>query len=281
MKYYPRIRSKNHSLDALRRANRGLSALPVTSVVRFGSVTPTQEVFKKPTKIPIVEINTVEAVRVSSNKLRMKEAFKKAEIFQPEWFTFTSAGVINQDDAKVDKANLPYPLVMKRIFGSKAIGMKMIQSEEELNKATEEPGNYYLEKYYSYVREYRLHCTEKGCFYSCRKMLKEDAESRWFRNDSNCIWYVETNDGFDRPSNWKEIEQQCVKALKAVGLDFGAFDVRVQSSKNKEGGERKSPKFVIIEVNSAPSFGELTELKYKEVLPELIMSKANKNALNQ
>lgn len=273
MNYYPRIRSKNHSLNALRRSNRGLPALPVKSVVRFGSVTPTKEVFRKSTKIPIVEINTVDAVRISSNKIKMKTAFKKANVFTPEWYTFEAQGIFDQNGKKISKKELPYPIVLKRIFGYRAIGMKYITSVEELDKNTTEPGNYYLEKYYSYVREYRLHCTEKGCFYACRKMLKEDAESRWFRNDSNCVWYVETNSSFDRPSNWKEIEEQCVRALKTVGLDFGAFDVRVQSSKTKENKKRESPKFVLIEVNSAPSFGELTEEKYRKILPELILNK--------
>jgi type I restriction enzyme S subunit len=36
-------------------------------------------------------------------------------------------------------------------------------------------------------REYRLHVTADGCFYACRKMLKADAEERWYKNDSNCV----------------------------------------------------------------------------------------------
>jgi glutathione synthase/RimK-type ligase-like ATP-grasp enzyme len=275
MNYFPRVRSKNHSLDALRRSNRGLPALPVKSVVRFGSTTPTSEVFKNKTTVKIVEINTVEAVRISSNKLLMKEAFRKAEVKQPEWYTVKGETVF-KDSEPVQLSSLPYPLIYKQIYGSRGKGMRMINNQKELEELLKSStaGNY-LEKYYNYVREYRLHCTEKGCFYACRKMLKEDAEARWFRNDSNCVWYVDTNVKFDKPTNWKVIEDQCVRALKATGLDFGAFDVRVQSSKNRDGSTRKEPEFVIIEVNSAPSFGELTELKYKEILPQLIKDKAN------
>jgi len=156
--------------------------------------------------------------------------------------------------------------------------MELIEDEAALRSKLGSTNGYYSERFINYNREYRLHCTKNGCFYACRKMLKTDAEARWFKNDSNCIWYVDTNDGFDRPTNWDKIEAECVKALNAVGLDFGAFDVRVQSSKNKEEVLREDPKFVIIEVNSAPSFGDITERKYKEIIPQLIMSKVKKYA---
>lgn len=244
MNYFPRVRSKNHSLDSLRRSHRGLPALPVRSIVRFGSTTPTESIFFNKGKV--VEINTVEAVKTSSSKLRMKAAFDRAGVHHPEWFTLSTRGVEDSKGNLVPEEDLPYPIVLKRIFGSRGVGMELLTSVEDLHKHIVDKKYYYLEKYYSYVREYRLHCTVSGCFYACRKMLKEGAENRWYRNDSNCV-----------------------KALKGVGLDFGAFDVRVQSS------DKILPSFMIIEVNSAPSFGEVTELKYKEILPKLIMNKAN------
>jgi len=267
MNYFPRVRSKNHSLDSLRRSHRGLPALPVRSIVRFGSTTPTESIFFNKGKV--VEINTVEAVKTSSSKLRMKAAFDRAGVHHPEWFTLSTRGVEDSKGNLVPEEDLPYPIVLKRIFGSRGVGMELLTSVEDLHKHIVDKKYYYLEKYYSYVREYRLHCTVSGCFYACRKMLKEGAENRWYRNDSNCVWYLDTNETFDRPSNWDSIVEDCVKALKGVGLDFGAFDVRVQSS------DKILPSFMIIEVNSAPSFGEVTELKYKEILPKLIMNKAN------
>jgi len=265
MKYFPRIRSKNHSLDSLRRANRGLPALSVRSVVRFGSTALTSSVFSS--RVPVVEINTVEAVKTSSSKLRMKTAFDRAKVNHPEWYIFKGANITDSSGTIIQAEELPYPMVLKRIFGSKGEGMVLLSNYDDYKKHIVNRSYYYFEKYYTYVREYRLHCTEEGCFYSCRKMLKEDAEQRWFRNDSNCIWYLESNDKFDKPSNWNEIIDHCVRALRAVGLDFGAFDVRVQSS------DKNPPHFMLIEVNSAPSFGEVTELKYKELLPNLIMKK--------
>ena len=274
MKYFPRVRSKNHSLNSLRRVNKGLPSLAVKSVIRFGSITPTKEVFPKGSKVPIVEINTVEAVKNSSSKLKMKDLFDEAKVSHPPWYTFSTEGFLAQSAKKeVAFKDLPYPMILKQIFGSKGRGMKFAENQEELTKAIKDiypnKSHYYIESYMNYTREYRLHCTKEGCFYACRKMLKENAKDRWYRNDSNCIWYVEDNPAFDRPSNWKAIESACVKALSKVGLDVGAFDVRVQSSK------KSIPGFILIEVNSAPAFGEITEKKYKELLPHLIMTKAN------
>ena len=284
MKYFPRVRSKNHSLDSLRRANKGLPALPVKSIVRFGSVTETSKVFKKASSVPIVEINTVDAVRNSSSKIKMKEAFDRAKISHAKWYKkLMSGGLVDNSGEFIEFSSIKYPIIAKKVYGSRGKGMLFIDSEESFKKALDSiKGSLYMfEEYKNYVREYRLHCTLDGCFYACRKMLKEGAEDRWYRNDSNCVWYVESNPKFDKPSNWEDIIKDCVKALKEVSLDFGAFDVRVQSSMNSEGRKRKVCEFAIIEVNSAPSFGEITERKYKEILPALILKKSKEYATNK
>jgi len=267
MNYFPRIRSKNYSLNGIRR--KALPALPVRSIIRFGSVTPTNVVFPKLSPASIVEINSVDAVRTSSSKLLMKRAFDAAEVSHPAWYVFSNKGtVLESEKVELSFDKLPYPIVAKRFYGSKARGMQLLNTKKELEQFCTENDvhTYYLEHYVNMSREYRLHCTADGCFYTCRKMLKRDAKNRWYRNDSNCVWILEENPDFNKPTTWKAIEEHCVKALKEVGLDFGAFDVRVQSS------EVDNPGFVLIEINSAPSFGEVTE-----IIPKLIMQKANAN----
>jgi hypothetical protein len=135
--------------------------------------------------------------------------------------------------------------------------------------------NYIFEKYYNYSREYRIHVDKNECFYTCRKMLKSDATERWFRNDSNSVWILEENEAFDKPVNFDEIISESIKALNAVGLDFAAIDVRVQSSKDKNGEFRDLPDFIILETNSAPSMGQITEIKYKQQIPKILKNKYN------
>lgn len=302
MKFKPRVRSKNHSCDELRRG--GLGYYPFRSVVRLGSVTSNSRIFKNPNSI--IEINTVDAVNISRNKLLMKEAFARAEVPQAEWFVyFGYCGTRDDDPDKKHRfyfnpedtipiEEMSYPLIVKRVHGFKGIGMSMINTREELETWLDAHPNtegWYFERYHNFNREYRLHVTKEGCFYGLRKMLKGDAENRWYRNDSNCVWITEhkvlfdeehniigydeseDNPAFDKPVNWENIEKDCVKALEAVGLDIGAFDIRIQSSLDKGGNKHENPQYILIEVNSAPSMGTITVLKYKETIQKLLEQK--------
>ena len=224
--------------------NGSLGRFPFRAVIRFGSQTKTEDIY--PTGA--IEVNSVEAVQNSRSKLLMKECFAKAGVPQSRWF-----GICNDNGDKymidlsnnqslISKDNLPYPIVAKRVFGFKGRGMFLLETQEDLEKWLTENNTigYYLESYKNFNKEYRLHCTKDGCFYSARKMLKSDTpdDKRWYRNDSNCIWvaeykvimdgdkvigYDETtpNEAFDKPVNWNKIEEDCVKALKEVGLDVG------------------------------------------------------------
>lgn len=225
------VKSRHPSHKPLRGALR----LPFPCVVRFGSTTPSNVK---------VQINKPEAVETSKNKALMKKAFADANVKSPEFFlTFP-------EDPK-------YPLVAKLKFGSKGKGMKLLRTPED-----EVPSGkgYYFEKYYSGSREYRLHVSDLGCFYSCRKMRKEEATDRWYFNSLNCVWILPDNILFDRPECWPQMVEECIKAKNAVGLDVCAVDVRVNS---------KGTDFRIIETNSAPSFGDITLERYLEHLPQL------------
>jgi D-alanine-D-alanine ligase-like ATP-grasp enzyme len=268
-RFRPRVRSRHSTHDVLRN---NLPLFPFRSVIRLGSTSEVTGVD--------VQVNTVDAVRTSANKLLMKQAFTNAGVQTADWWTTDGQGVFFQNNTasvKTVNGGLPYPIVAKHIYGSRGTGNTLIHTEEELETWLQGKtlSNYIFEKFYNYSREYRLHVTTEGCFYTCRKMLKTEATDRWFRNDSNSIWVLEDNPLFDKPVNWDLIVQDCVTALNAVGLDFGAMDVRVQSRLNGDGEERESPKWIILESNSAPSFGDLTTQKYLEELPKILMKKWN------
>jgi hypothetical protein len=281
--FRPRIRSRHPSHDCLRPEHKKLPLLPFRSVIRLGSSTELRSaVSNGGTRI---ELNTVEAISNSSNKLKMKQCFTRGDVRTADWYCKSTEGdffyaCFGEAEEDIAVENLPFPIVAKKHYGSRNNGNTKLDTLEEFNTWSENKDlrNYIFEKYYSYTREYRLHVSEDGCFYSCRKMLKSDApqEVRWYRNDEHCVWILEDNESFDRPVNWTDIENECVKALLSVGLDFGAIDLRVQSATNKRGERREAPEFIVVEINSAPSFGELTEEKYLQVLPELLRKKYNK-----
>lgn len=276
-----KIRSRHPSHNSLRR----LIKVNCNAVLRLGSQTLNSEIFPNlRSTAKIIEINTPTAVANSANKLLMKKCFTENNVKTADWWTYKKNIFHNFDNEVSDHSieNLPYPIVAKHIYGSRNRGNTLIANKQELenwmqNKAL---SNYIFEKYYSYSREYRLHVTEDGCFYTCRKMLKSDVpeDKRWYRNDSNSVWVLESNELFDKPINWESIVNECVKSLKSVGLDIGAVDLRVQSAEDrKKSGKvvhRASPEFIVVEINSAPSFGELTFERYANELPKLINKKS-------
>lgn len=261
--FRPMVRSRHKTHNPLRTL---LGFLPFRSVVRLGST------WKGDGK-ERVECNTVDAVKTSSNKRLMKMAFDKLGVKCAQW---VRAAAYNPS---VDFGG-KFPIVAKSHFGSRGKGNTFIKSLAEWNtwKAKHDLDNYIVEKFYDYSREYRLHVTKDGCFYTCRKALKTvtPEADRWYRNDSNCTWFVETNPKFDKPVNWSAIVAESVKALNAVGLDVGAIDVKVQKAVDAKGVKRTNPEFIILETNSAPSHGEagsIVRTKYQEIIPKILKAK--------
>lgn len=262
-----KIRTKNKSAKPLVGA---IDTGKKKVVFRLGSLTPTSDIFIDTNNV--IEINTVEACHNSGDKILMKTLFEENNVKSAPWCELKN----EIHEGYVDIMNIifdlesSFPAIIKHKNSCKGHGIFLINNQEELDSFIAEKGtnNYIIEKYYNYSKEYRLHVTKNGCFYACRKMLKEDAEERWHRHDMNSVWIVEENQLFEKPSNWELIVEECVKALNAVGLDVGACDVKVQSEKNYDRGG--NPEFIILEINSAPSMGEITLIKYKEMLSELV-----------
>lgn len=255
------IRSKNETANVLRKV------IPTGGkrvIFRLGSTTSTEDVRREigiPQGAVIHEINTVEACKVSGDKKLMKEAFNKAGVTTSEWHW------MGDPNNWVWENNM-FPSIIKHRHSSKGNGIFYITNEEELSafeKAhADNIGNYIIEKYYTYSKEYRLHVDKFGCFYTCRKMLKRDAEDRWHRHDNNSVWFMEENPLFKKPDCWDALVADCVLAMESVGLDVTACDIIV------EGNKVNNPSFLILETNSAPSLGEITSIKYIDELKRLV-----------
>lgn len=247
-KRFARIKSRHPTHRGLRKNKNLLFSVPV--VIRFGSSTKSDP--------GTVEINTVESVKNCANKLKMKQLFKAKGVKSPEFWT----------SSEIETAKVKVPIVKKIIFRSRGQGMELIENDKQLKEAIAKykgNKNVYFEQYFNGSREYRFHVSKFGCFYTNRKMRTKEAKNRWFFNSTNCVWILETNPAYNKPKTFDAIVKECQKGLDALGLDFAAFDVRV----NKEG------EFAIIEANSAPSFGETTEVKYVEHLKKLIIDKVS------
>lgn len=283
--YAPRIRSRHPSHNSLRPTrrnnrrgiNKPLGGFRRTCVIRFGSETPSDAT---------IEINSIQSVRNSSSKLRMKRCFFRNQVTTAEAFEYLRRGTRYAEftnmrtGQRVRSCDLPFPIIAKPFNSSRGRGIELIGSEREFEafQRRHTASNYLFEQYLNYSREYRLHVTAiHGCFYTNRKMLRNDApdDRRFIRNDSNCVWYLESNPAFRKPRNWGEIVDMCVNALNSVELDIGAVDLRTTTP-----DENGDVRFAVIEINSAPSFGDGTQEMYKRVLPDLINYKIDNHRYN-
>jgi glutathione synthase/RimK-type ligase-like ATP-grasp enzyme len=280
-KFRPMIRSRHPSHARLRTE---LAKLPFRSVIRLGSTTELKDAASMSGSR--IELNPAEAIKNSSNKYLMKECFSAEGVFTASWYKFNGDRFQNRsidtdgEDFDINPSDMNYPIVAKSYFGSKGKGNTLIKNQLELDdfKKNHNVDNYIFENYCNYNKEYRLHVTKDGCFYSCRKMLKQEFKEHpnsWQRHDDNCVWILEENENFDKPVNWDEIVDNCVKALKSCGLDFGACDLRVQNNIDSDGNKRERCNFIVVEINSAPSFGQVTLEKYKTELIKLLIDKKN------
>ena len=276
--FRPLILSRHPSHSVLRAKNQTLPLLPFRSVIRLGSTTESDG---------RLEINTVEAVKNSASKLLMKQKFTEAEVKTADWFTlvlqgadykysFSKGDIYNGIESDNALDSIKFPIVSKSLTGSRGVGNTKFNTKEELEAwlPNKNLNNYIFEEFVKMTREYRLHVTKFGCFYTCRKLVKNDApEGTWQRHDDVCNWVLEENPSFKKPKNWNAIVADCVKAKDALGLDICAFDVGVQGA--KDGVERENPEWVIFESCSAASFGNITGQKYIEILPKLLIDKYN------
>lgn len=273
--FKPQVRSRHPSHKWLRE---NLPLFPFRSIIRLGSTMSLQEAYPTKTseqRARIKEINSVEGVKNSSSKLLMKQCFTKAGVKTADWWRYGNNRFVSHDMTQnLGISELPYPIIAKSYYGSRGEGNTLINNQQELESwmRGKTVSNYIFEKYYTYNREYRLHVTKNGCFYTCRKMLKRDTpdDKKFQRHDDNCVWIMDTNPDFDKPVNWKEIEADCVKALNSLGLDIAGFDVKVQSAKDGKGKTRSTCEWIVIESGSACSHGEVTKVKYREEIIKLL-----------
>lgn len=250
-----RVRTRNTSCEPLKNL-----IVPKRTIYRMGSETPLEKITRR---TDYLEINTPEGCKTSGDKILMKQKFIENNIPTAEYAT------INSDETREDFKERLHVLfadwkkvIIKHKHSSKGNGIYFADSIEALDEwlARNNPANHIFEKYYTYSKEYRLHVDDTdGCFYTCRKMLKNDAEVRWHRHENNSVWILEENELFDKPNNWDNIVEDCVRAIHAVGLNIGAVDIKVQT-------HRDNPKYIILETNSAPALGEIGIEKYKEAL---------------
>jgi glutathione synthase/RimK-type ligase-like ATP-grasp enzyme len=202
-----------------------------------------------------VLINPPEAVANAADKRLTKQKFQEHNIVTAEWWP----------DFNIPERK--FPVVVKHRLGSRGTGVYLMRTPDDLARFFESRGEdhvkemFIVERFKNYRYEYRLHATQTGVFLANRKARVEGVptDQRWKHSFDTSVWFNEDNPEFRKPDTWDEIKDTACKAVASLGMDFGAVDVKVNTS----------GKFFIIEVNSAPSLGDSTRSCYLAMIPEL------------
>lgn len=269
--FYVQVLSRHPTTDQIRKK---VLIKGIKVIYRHGSTTNVKNIE--------YEINSADSVKTSADKLLMKQAFDKAEVKHALWFYLRDIDSKKDEWQKfLKKVNFAKDnnyLIAKQRWGSRGTGNYLLKTQADLDNFLKNRkntlGNYIIEEYKKYSVEYRIHATEDGYFYACRKMLESDTpkDQRWQRHDDNCKWYVEENPSFNKPANWDEIVKDCQRVVKTMDADVLAFDIKCSSIKDSKD---KKCNYIIIETCSAPSFGERTAKEYIKELPKIIKRKYN------
>lgn len=242
----PRIRSKHRSHHRI----RPFLDIPFRTVINFGKTDPS--VLPRGTR---VVINHPSVVINAADKKLTKEKLVAAEVPTAEWWP----------DFNIPERR--FPVVVKHRMGSGGTGVYLMRTPEDLANFYRQRGeahikeHFIVERFKNYRYEYRLHATRDEVFLANRKGRVDGVpgDARWKHSFDTSVWFKEDNPEFRKPSTWDDICLAARNAVTALDMDFGAVDIKV----------RQDGKFFVIEVNSAPSIGDVTREAYLRILPQL------------
>lgn len=181
------------------------------------------------------------AIARTADKVRMKEVLIDAGIKTPGM-------VLRPEDFDL-------PLIFKRYKHSRGRGMKVIHTMEGVRYRA---GKGYFERIHKAEREFRVHVCDGVRFHTDEKFLKDGEEGHHTFKNSR-YGYVYLRPKIRVPEN---ITDESIKAVEALGLDFGAVDI----GWNEDGAW-------VYEVNTAVGMRTKTRKRYTEMLTELIENK--------
>ena len=189
---------------------------------------------------PSIVINRKKAISNSSNKATMMELFKGAGIATPKYYSYSEFASITV-----------FPVVVRFKSHTQGNNFYICNSQSDVMRYAK-PG-YYALAIVDKSKEYRVFVWRNEVLEVNRKT--KDNEDSYANNDLirnfKHGWWFKVVKFYD-----ERVTTQAIKAVKALGLDYGAADVCVTTD----------GKVLVFEVNSAPGLFE----RKAEVLAETI-----------
>lgn len=208
-------------------------------VINWGSSRPPEAVLASNI------LNHPDAVRKAVNKLQSFKILSEW-VDVPEWTE-------SQQEASKWLAEGFIVVARTVLEGFGGEGIVLVENRAELPVAP------LYTKYIPKTEEYRVHVFKDEAFFIQRKARKKevpDEKVNWkIRNLAG--GFIFANQDVDVP---KECKEAAVKAVKSLGLDFGAVDIIWNKRRNI---------FYVLEINTAPGLAGTTLEKYSEQFRKL------------
>jgi len=179
----------------------------------------------------------------ASNKKIAREIFEKENIAAPK--------LIHNNELHTAS----YPLIIRKDRHRAGIGFNIVNNDIEALKIIKgmNEGEYYMSEIYPKTEEYRVHCGSGKALLVKRKPEPNDKSIvAWNFHQNELPWTTIERKNYDH-----EMVSLALRAVDAVGLDFGAVDVMSHPIKGYNG-----PKHVVVEINTAPSYTPYLIEKY-------------------
>ena len=186
------------------------------------------------------EINTVEAIKLASNKLKCRKVLADAGIPVPH---------LGEDK---------FPCIGRPKYHTGGKDFWFCRNSREVEHARRN-GAKYFSQYIDKTSELRIHIgSGKVILYSTKEGDKN--KLIWNHDIGNFIFkHIPKGEG-----RIQEAIDIAKKATEVMGLDFCAIDVLVNTK------DRNLPKYLICEINTAPKLSELGIKKYSEYFQSLL-----------
>jgi carbamoylphosphate synthase large subunit len=214
-------------------ADKGI-VIPVGTVIRWGETRAIDGCSR--------QVNNIGAIKLTSDKAKCRQFLRENGIPVPK------------------ESETDFPVIGRTRFHTQGKGFFFCRNEIDVQKAKRK-GAVYFAQYYPKQTEYRVHNTPK-------KVLLVSIKE----GDSKKIIWNKRKSGFNfRHLRWSEIRERELepmleaskKALKLVGLDFGAIDIMADAKGDFE-------PFVVSEINTCPSLSPLAVSKYVKYFKKLL-----------
>jgi glutathione synthase/RimK-type ligase-like ATP-grasp enzyme len=239
-----KLLAKGLGVKCIKHANSKFRGNNNKRVINWGSSVLPEEVMR------CFVFNHLKAVSCASNKLLAFEAMARAGVRVPDFTT-------DREAAEESLAVWVTVVVRHKLNGHSGEGIELVSDVAQLPDAP-----LYV-KYIGKSDEYRVHVVDSKVIHIQRKARRKDVpddQVNWqVRNHANGFIFAHGAEALGHVP--PDVILESIKAVEALGLDFGAVDVIVG---------KKDGKAYVLEVNTAPGLTGTTLDKYVEAFGGLV-----------